>query len=400
MALSYAASTAAPLTTSFPGASIQTGSGTTTSWLPLTTAWTANAACSTQVYAQENHAAILFDPFYQTVIDPGAASEPCLPPEATAWWNQATDSPISLGPTFSCPAAYSAVETIVRNTATQEILCCPSNFGLHVPMTDHVKGAFPTQCTSMMSSGDSYIYMTSTSGTWGPYTNKITGPYTVYAVHINGYNIQADPTSTSAAGPSEASTSQRSTPNSNSNSPAPIISGVKAAAIAFTSFVALGLLIFSSFLLHRHLRSKRKRQQTGNPSANYEIDEAKPASPSSSISPSMSPSSSRSPTPPPVPPPPPQPPSPPPPPRPIPRIQIHGIYDWNQIHNPFHPLPPPGEFYGPEVFRGELYGSGARRSTQRNTMVHEIGAGNGARDSWDERMKAWMRWKERELWMH
>jgi hypothetical protein len=126
MALSYAASTAAPVTTTFPGASLQTVAGTTTSWLPITTAWASNAACSTQAYAQQNHAPILFDPFYQTVVDPDTTSEPCLPPEATAWWNQAADAPISLGPTFSCPAAYSAVETIVRNSATQEVLCCPS----------------------------------------------------------------------------------------------------------------------------------------------------------------------------------------------------------------------------------------------------------------------------------
>jgi hypothetical protein len=126
MALSYAASTAAPVTTTFPGASLQTVAGTTTSWLPITTAWASNAACSTQAYAQQNHAPILFDPFYQTAVAPDTASEPCLPPEATAWWNQAADAPISLGPTFSCPAAYSAVETIIRNSATQEVLCCPS----------------------------------------------------------------------------------------------------------------------------------------------------------------------------------------------------------------------------------------------------------------------------------
>ncbi|ESZ93242.1 hypothetical protein SBOR_6342 [Sclerotinia borealis F-4128] len=182
------------LTLTFTDASIQTASGTTTSWLPVITPWTGSPSCSTEVYAQPDHDAILFDPYYQTSVVPGANTAPCLPPEATAWWDQGADQAVLLGPTFVCPSAYSAVETLVVNSATQQTLCCPSNFGLYMPMTQLTKGVFPSQCTSMMSSGESYTYMTSTSGSWGSYTDHLKDDYTIYAIPVNGFNVQAKTT--------------------------------------------------------------------------------------------------------------------------------------------------------------------------------------------------------------
>jgi hypothetical protein len=114
--------------TSFPDQSLQTVSGTITAWLPISSPWLSIAACSSQIYAQRAGLGgnlIAYDPLYGESIIPSAI--PCLPTEVTSSWYQ-SDSAITtvLGPTFVCPGAYSAVETILVNTSTQQILCCPS----------------------------------------------------------------------------------------------------------------------------------------------------------------------------------------------------------------------------------------------------------------------------------
>lgn len=52
----------------------------------------------------------------------------CLPPQVSSWWSQnAGANPYTaLGPTFVCPEAYSAVQTVVVNSALEEVFCCPS----------------------------------------------------------------------------------------------------------------------------------------------------------------------------------------------------------------------------------------------------------------------------------
>ncbi|KAI9640489.1 hypothetical protein NHQ30_011235 [Ciborinia camelliae] len=269
------------LTLTFTDAIIQTVSGTLTSWLPVTTPWTAFASCSTEVYAQLDHNAILFDPYYQTSVVPGANSAPCLPPEATAWWDQEIDNVILLGPTFVCPLAYSAVETLVANSATQQTLCCPSSFGLHIPMI--TKGAFPSQCTSMISSGASYIYMTSTSGAWGLYTEEITDPYTVYAIPVNGFNIHStttistlatpatNPATTPATNPATSlvtSTGTAITPVITLASASATVSNAQPASLSLKDAVGVGigvcvgvLLLVGAFILI-YRRWKRRQQST------------------------------------------------------------------------------------------------------------------------------------------
>lgn len=57
-------------------------------------------------------------------------------------------------------------------------------------MTQLTKEAYPSQCASMAIRGESYVYMTSTSESWELYTDHITEASTIYAVPVNGFNIQ------------------------------------------------------------------------------------------------------------------------------------------------------------------------------------------------------------------
>lgn len=112
----------------FSDESLQIISGTTTAWLPISSPWLSIAACSSQIYAQRAGLGgnlIAFDPLFGESIVPSAI--PCLPTEVTSSWYQSNSATTTvLGPTFVCPGAYSAVETILVNSLTQQILCCPS----------------------------------------------------------------------------------------------------------------------------------------------------------------------------------------------------------------------------------------------------------------------------------
>lgn len=53
----------------------------------------------------------------------------CLPPQATAWWNQGDLGLIGtttlLGP-VTCPEAYTTATTTVLNSQSTFVACCPS----------------------------------------------------------------------------------------------------------------------------------------------------------------------------------------------------------------------------------------------------------------------------------
>jgi hypothetical protein len=123
--------------TSFSEEILETNSGTITAWLPISTPWLSIAACSSQIYAQRAGLGgnlIAFDPLYGESIVPSAI--PCLPTEVTSSWYQSNSAITTLlGPTFVCPGAYSAVETILVNSLMQQVLCCPSYVLLSLNIT-------------------------------------------------------------------------------------------------------------------------------------------------------------------------------------------------------------------------------------------------------------------------
>lgn len=103
----------------------EVASGTTTSYLPLTSAWPSIADCSSQIWTWDN-TMMVFDPTfrqYQT-----NTNLYCQPPEVTSSWTQVAQTPqlttTSLGG-FDCGGMYSTVASTVINDARTYVVCCP-----------------------------------------------------------------------------------------------------------------------------------------------------------------------------------------------------------------------------------------------------------------------------------
>lgn len=103
-----------------------TSSGTVTSYLPLTTAWSAPAQCSS-LFLESGGNLLLNAPEYQNDV---AGAPGCMPPQISPWWYQslnAASPTVTLlgGYDFLCPEAYTtAFSWAVDSTTT--IGCCPS----------------------------------------------------------------------------------------------------------------------------------------------------------------------------------------------------------------------------------------------------------------------------------
>ena len=73
--------------------------------------------------------------YSQAAWDPGygyfaGGTLRCLPPEATAWWEQNHQNPngytsLSIQPVV-CPAAFTTAATELRSVSSTLVLCCPS----------------------------------------------------------------------------------------------------------------------------------------------------------------------------------------------------------------------------------------------------------------------------------
>ncbi|QSZ29616.1 hypothetical protein DSL72_004132 [Monilinia vaccinii-corymbosi] len=249
---------------------LQTSSATTTTWLPLSTAWPSTAACSSLVYiGTGKDAGKLFgwDPLYQAVLDTG--SPRCFADEMVSWWFGTT---ISLGPTFNCPAAYSTVATSVHSAGVTQIFCCPTDYKLSTLIPSHTAGDYPNQCMSTLSSGDILKYQTPTGGIYQPTTLTVSETLLVHGEHINGWNIDgavfaamtgapqnslstaslsSSPSKTleSITAPSSPSTS---TPNTKSSGVSPAL----AAGIGVTTgIIVIGLAAALSILIRRRKKS-------------------------------------------------------------------------------------------------------------------------------------------------
>jgi hypothetical protein len=106
--------------------------GVWTSWLPVTTAWTLQARCSTAAWVRgglapdDNAWPYIYDPDYGLSV---ADTVTCLPPEATQWWNNETTvtgtiTRWSIGP-IVCPAAYTTEGTVIVSGSSTSVVCCP-----------------------------------------------------------------------------------------------------------------------------------------------------------------------------------------------------------------------------------------------------------------------------------
>ncbi|EPE31058.1 kinesin light chain, putative [Glarea lozoyensis ATCC 20868] len=178
----------------FPHKSLQTVSGTITAWLPLSTPFIRDASCSTAI-------AKLGGNLYALDFYNNNRTGLCLPDEIVGPWEaQISHSPTRtlVGPTFVCPEAYSAVQTIVISHSTSQTLCCPSSYQLSVAAST---AGVPMQCVSKLTAGDKlrYIdpsvtdmYLTTTIG-----SQLASGEVDfVFGWHANGYNIITSTSST------------------------------------------------------------------------------------------------------------------------------------------------------------------------------------------------------------
>ncbi|PQE03219.1 kinesin light chain protein [Rutstroemia sp. NJR-2017a BBW] len=142
--------------TAFPNQVLQTYQASITAWLPISTAWPLITQCSTLIYIDGGSKAYAWDPFYGNVIDTNAPL--CLPREVTSWW---LGTSYSLGPTFTCPQAYTTATTSVH---TPEI----RQYDLATELPTHGAVDYPSQCMSTLTSGDVLHYQSSTGGIMQP----------------------------------------------------------------------------------------------------------------------------------------------------------------------------------------------------------------------------------------
>jgi hypothetical protein len=117
------------LATSYPAVTAGASAVIVTSWLPVTTAWSAPTACASIIWEGYPPNLALNDPGYGIYVDPSVT---CLPPAATTWWEQGHSSygtgagttTFSIGP-IVCPQAYTTATTSVYDSSTF-VACCPS----------------------------------------------------------------------------------------------------------------------------------------------------------------------------------------------------------------------------------------------------------------------------------
>lgn len=177
---------------------LTTVSGTATSLVPLSTAWSsAGTDCAQAIYQQIAGNFLGWDPWYVHYIDGDLTT--CWPPEASSWWNQDASPTTSLGTTFVCPSAYHAAYTSSVDSQTTRTICCPSGYNLYV--ADFAKPTFPSQCTSTLTAGETLswekIYYESSLGdTWTPTSTTVQSEtLTIFGIPVNGFNVVATSTS-------------------------------------------------------------------------------------------------------------------------------------------------------------------------------------------------------------
>jgi hypothetical protein len=106
----------------------EVNSGTTTSWIPLTTPWPSSSGCASSFFLFPGQ------PFPYG-WDPGLGyfygqTQRCLPPAVTTWHEQDHQNPdgftmLSIRP-IVCPAAFTTAATSVQSGSSTLVVCCPS----------------------------------------------------------------------------------------------------------------------------------------------------------------------------------------------------------------------------------------------------------------------------------
>ncbi|KAJ5609912.1 lpxtg-domain-containing protein [Penicillium herquei] len=177
-----------------------------TSWLPVTS-YTPSAACYGYFRYQAGQGLMAFDPAYGYSVN---ASVTCEPAAITTWSLSLSPANsktyVSLGP-LTCPDAWSTVAQSEENASSTAKMCCPSK----------VAGELVGFCVSDATSGQTFTYASTQSGTYKTLTTTLNSSSSVGAYAVSGWEIlQATEfiTSTAPASVSATTTSTGSTATS------------------------------------------------------------------------------------------------------------------------------------------------------------------------------------------
>ncbi|KAF7194701.1 hypothetical protein HII31_03963 [Pseudocercospora fuligena] len=269
-----------------------------TSWIPLTTPFTAPQSCSSLFIDQGNGDLIAFDPHYGVSIDTYAV---CQPPAVTTWWLQASifeqdglqniHTAWSLHP-FTCPGGFrTGASSVVNNGASLTTLafCCPSGYSVANPGTGTNFG----NCQSEATAGQVITVATSTGSGYTTSVSTVDFAIDVGAIAVQGYAISTTVTSTStpmssvhsetspistdgatSADSSASPTSVAATPfvsnNNNDDNNDDLSTGVKAgigigASLGFIGIVALILALVVICRRHNKKHSTPRASGQGMP---------------------------------------------------------------------------------------------------------------------------------------
>ncbi|KAF6822375.1 hypothetical protein CPLU01_12057 [Colletotrichum plurivorum] len=187
-----------------------TASGRPTVYYPLPTPWPLGPGCASRTYRQAELGKIpRVGPYYGMHLDSDAKT--CYPPHVTSWWFQTEGQPtsIALRPTFACPEAYTAAQTLLEAGGVQHVYCCPSSYTFHVPQP--TKPVFPSQCLSTATAGQTITYDSLTPAedgmTYFPTSSVVKSEVvSIWVVPVNGYNFPITSPSVASTGATITST--------------------------------------------------------------------------------------------------------------------------------------------------------------------------------------------------
>lgn len=196
-----------------------TSSGTTTTYIPLSTAYPAQAGCSSLFVnpaVDGGDELFAFDPSYAAHNDGPA----CMPPRATLWWGQDTATDLTTrtelgGYKMVCPEAYKTVAMSVLDKSSTRVGCCPSWVFTETQNTqtskfiqlmlrscrgynfvDWASAPNPRQCNSPLPAEMVTYIQAVDSGTWTTTSTSISEPSSIWGVQVNGI-LFAKPVATS-----------------------------------------------------------------------------------------------------------------------------------------------------------------------------------------------------------
>ncbi|CZT48638.1 uncharacterized protein RSE6_09368 [Rhynchosporium secalis] len=237
-----------------------TGSGITTTYLPLSTAYPAQAGCSAFFVnpvvngggGGGGEKLFAFDPEY-AAHNSGPA---CMPPEATLWWGQDTASNLTTrtelgGYKMVCPESYKTVAMSVLDQSSTRVGCCPSGYNF----VDWATAPNAQQCSSPLPAGPVTYVQAVPSGTWTTTSTSLSQPSPIWGVQINGI-LFAKPAATGASATATSSAPSNTASSDSTDHSSGLGRGAK---IGIGVGSASGLVLLFAVLLFGLLFWRKKR---------------------------------------------------------------------------------------------------------------------------------------------